>query len=84
MEAFMKHGLKFEAIIPASFIRFLIKQTGSNVAAGIGGKHKTLDIKMSKQHKEVETSATVWGKEALNKIDTLYANNPNLNKPQNE
>ena len=45
MEAFIKNGLKFDLLILASFIRFLTKQTGSNVAAGVGGKLRALEVK---------------------------------------
>ena len=82
MEAFLKNGLKFDPIISASFIRFLTKQTGSNVAAGVGGKLKALEIKMRKEIKEAETAALIPGKKALNKLDNMFAKNPTLVKPR--
>ena len=82
MEAFIKSGIKFDPLISASFIRFLTKQTGSNVAADVGGKLKALEVKMTKQIKEAETAAAVPGKKALNKIDSLYQKNPTLTKPR--
>ena len=84
MEAFMKHGLKFVLIILTLFIWFLTKHTGLNVLAGIGGKLKVIETKLSEQIKDAEAVATVWGEKALNKIDSLYAKNPNLTKPQTE
>jgi hypothetical protein len=82
MEAFFKNGLKFDPIISASFIRFLTKQTGSNVAAGVGGKLKALETKMRKEIKETETAALIPGKKALNKLDQMFAKNPTLVKPR--
>ena len=82
MEAFIENRLKFDTIILASFIRFLTKQTGSNVASGVGGKLKVLEQKMSKQIKEAETAAAVHGNKALNKIGNLFQKNPTLNKPR--
>ena len=82
MEAFMENGLKFDPIISASFICFLTKQTGYNVAAGVGGKLKTLETRLTKQIKDAEFAASVWGKKALNKVDSLYQKNPTLTKPQ--
>ena len=84
MESFMKHSLKFDQDISASFISFLTKQTGSNVSAGIRGKLKVLEIKLSKQIKDTEAGATVWGEKALITIDPLYTKNPNLTKSQTE
>ena len=52
------------------------------MVAGVGRKLKALEIRMTKQIKEAETTATVWGKKALNKVDTLYQKNPTLNKPR--
>ena len=37
MAAFVENGLKYNTTISASFIRFLTRQTGSNVSAGVGG-----------------------------------------------
>ena len=80
MEAFIKHGLKFSPIIPALFICFLVKQMGSNVAAGTGGKLKALEAKLIEHIKEVEIAGVLPGKKALNKPDVLFAKNPYLNK----
>ena len=82
MEVFIKNGLKFDPIISASFIRFLTKQTGSNVAAGVDGKLKALEIKMRKEIKEAETAALIPGKKVLNKFDNLFQKNPTLIKPR--
>ena len=51
------------------------------MAAGVGGKLKTLEVRMTNQIKEAEIAATVCGKKVLNKVNTLYQKNPTLNKP---
>jgi hypothetical protein len=38
MDEFVKDGLKYNPVISATYVRFLTKQTGSNVGAGIGGQ----------------------------------------------
>ncbi len=41
MQEFIQGGLKYNSMIRTTFIHFLTKQTGSNVASGVGGQLKT-------------------------------------------
>ena len=84
MDAFMKNGPKFDSTMAASFIRFLTRQDGSNISAGMGCKLKVLETKLTKQIKDIETSASAKGQKTLNKLATLYMKNPTLVKPQSD
>jgi hypothetical protein len=41
MQEFVQGRLKYNFMIGTAFIQFLTKQTGSNMASGVGGQLKT-------------------------------------------
>ena len=70
---------------------FLVKQTGSNVLARIGGKMKSLEDKLQKGIKKLTKLVGVTntvanlteklGVKVINKVDNLCRKNPELKKP---
>ena len=87
MDEFVRDGMKYNPAISAAFVRFLTKQTGSNVGAGIGGMITKLEARLHvaeaaakeavKEAKEATRRATGAStaadncKTALAKINTI-------------
>ena len=93
MDVFMQSLMKYNVSISASFMQFLRKVTGSNVAAGVAGSIALLDTKFKnlkttlKIVKKVVMAAISWATTATNATkDTkkgfakLYQANPTLKK----
>lgn len=76
MQEFIQGGLKYNSTIGTAFIRFLTKQTGSNVASGVGGQLKAhtdlLATMKGTVHSAAEAAkeATKTAKEALTRAST--------------
>ena len=67
----LKDGLKYHALLSAAFIRFLTKQTGSNVSAGMGAKLAELKKLVKDEIRRVEDTANSAKKTATTATDTL-------------
>lgn len=90
MAAFVENGLKYNTTISASFIRFLTRQTGSNVSAGVGGSLKTTKkdllaeiakaTTLANGAKTLASSAESHASTNSNKLVNLFAKNPTLTK----
>jgi hypothetical protein len=89
----MDNGMKYNFLISAAFMQFLMKVTGGNAAAGVGGsvvaieaKLKLLDTALKEVKKEAAaataraTLATNAAEDAKTKLTKLYQANLTLKK----
>jgi hypothetical protein len=73
MDEFIKDGLKYNPVISAAYVRFLTKQTGSNVGAGIGGQFSKLEEQVKSVEATAKEAAKV-AKEATQRASTAGTN----------
>ena len=69
MDDFVRDGLKYNAAISSAFIRFLTKQKGSKVGAGVGNSLSKLEDKISGAVKAAK-DAIAEAKEASKRVAT--------------
>jgi hypothetical protein len=93
MDEFVCNGLKYNLVISAVFVRFLTRQIGSNVGAGLGGQLTKMEERLKsaentakeaiKEAKEASKRVALAGTStdsAKTGLTKLYANNSTLKK----
>jgi uncharacterized membrane protein YwzB len=93
MDNFVWNGMKYNTAISSAFIRFLTKQTGSNVSAGVGNLLSKLEEKVWSAKKNAKdaitlaneaikraTSASTTADKANKGLANLYTKNNNTLK----
>jgi hypothetical protein len=93
MDELTQNSLKYNLSISAAFMCFLMKVTGGNAAARVGGSVATIEAKLKllntalKEVKKEAAVATTWATSSNNaaedaklKLTKLYQANPTLKK----
>ena len=73
MDEFVKDRMKYNPAILATFVRFLTKQTGSNVGAGLGSQLSKMEERL-KASKSAAKEAVKEAKEASKQAATAGTN----------